>query len=160
MASDYFLRIDGIPGESTDAKHKGEIELLSWSWGESNAGGGGGGGGAGRGKPSLSSFSYLANFSQASPLLMQACLTGQRIKSAVMSARRSGADGGAGDYLTFSMTNVLVESCQESADGEAPTESISLTYGSFHIQYHAQNGDGTLGSPVQAGWDLSKNTPA
>ena len=25
---------DGIPGESLDDKHKGEIEVLSWSWGE------------------------------------------------------------------------------------------------------------------------------
>ena len=34
MAFDYFLRIDGIPGESTDAKHKGEIVVESFSWGE------------------------------------------------------------------------------------------------------------------------------
>ena len=34
-AFDYFLKLDGIPGESTDAKHKGEIDVLSWSWGES-----------------------------------------------------------------------------------------------------------------------------
>ena len=33
-AFDYFLKIDGIQGESTDAKHKDEIEVLSWSWGE------------------------------------------------------------------------------------------------------------------------------
>jgi len=32
---DYFLRLDGIPGESVDDKHKGEIDVLSWSWGES-----------------------------------------------------------------------------------------------------------------------------
>ena len=35
MALDYFLKLDGIPGESVDAKHKGEIDVLSWSWGES-----------------------------------------------------------------------------------------------------------------------------
>ena len=34
-AFDYFLKLDGIPGESVDAKHKGEIDVLSWSWGES-----------------------------------------------------------------------------------------------------------------------------
>jgi type VI secretion system secreted protein Hcp len=33
-AFDYFLKIDGIPGESTDSKHKDEIDVLSWSWGE------------------------------------------------------------------------------------------------------------------------------
>ena len=29
----YFLRIDGIPGESTDAAHKDQIELASYEWG-------------------------------------------------------------------------------------------------------------------------------
>jgi type VI protein secretion system component Hcp len=28
---DYFLKIDGIDGESTDDKHKGEIQLESYS---------------------------------------------------------------------------------------------------------------------------------
>ena len=47
---DYFLKIDGIDGESTDNKHKNEIDVLSWSWGETQSGtmAGGGGGGAGK----------------------------------------------------------------------------------------------------------------
>jgi len=49
MAFDYFLRIDGVPGSSTDAKHKGEIEVESFSFGVSNQAspGTGAGGGAG-----------------------------------------------------------------------------------------------------------------
>ena len=35
---DFFLKVDGIEGESQDSKHKGEIEVVSWSWGETNAG--------------------------------------------------------------------------------------------------------------------------
>ena len=31
---DYFLKIDGVDGESGDDKHKGEIEVESFSWGE------------------------------------------------------------------------------------------------------------------------------
>ena len=30
---DAFLKIDGIEGESQDAKHKSEIQLESFSWG-------------------------------------------------------------------------------------------------------------------------------
>ena len=33
MAFDAFLKIEGIPGESTDDKHKDQIEVLSFSWG-------------------------------------------------------------------------------------------------------------------------------
>ena len=32
MAFDAFIKLDGIAGESTDSKHKGEIEVLSFSW--------------------------------------------------------------------------------------------------------------------------------
>ena len=35
---DYFLKIDGIPGESQDKTHKNEIQLNSFSWGATNAG--------------------------------------------------------------------------------------------------------------------------
>ena len=35
---DYFLKIEGVESESTDAKHKGEIELESFSWGETPLG--------------------------------------------------------------------------------------------------------------------------
>jgi len=49
MAVGYFLKIDGIAGESVDAKHKNEIEVQSFSWGEqstSSGSPGSGGGGA------------------------------------------------------------------------------------------------------------------
>jgi len=35
MAVDMFLKIDGIPGESTDARHRDEIDVLSYNWGKS-----------------------------------------------------------------------------------------------------------------------------
>lgn len=30
MAQDIFIKINGIEGESLDAAHRGEIEVLSW----------------------------------------------------------------------------------------------------------------------------------
>ena len=38
MAVDYFLKIDGIEGESTDKKHAKEIDVDAWTWGESQTG--------------------------------------------------------------------------------------------------------------------------
>ena len=37
MASDIFAKIGDIKGESTDSKHKDEIEVLSFSWGVTNS---------------------------------------------------------------------------------------------------------------------------
>ena len=40
-AVDSFLKFtNSIDGESTDDKHKGEIEIDSWSWGVAQAGAG------------------------------------------------------------------------------------------------------------------------
>jgi type VI secretion system secreted protein Hcp len=33
MPVQMFLKLDGIAGESTDPKHKGEIDIQGWSWG-------------------------------------------------------------------------------------------------------------------------------
>ena len=38
MATDYFLKLDGIDGESAQKGHENQIDLLSWTWGESNSG--------------------------------------------------------------------------------------------------------------------------
>ena len=40
-SADYFLKIEGVKGESKDAKHKGEIEIQSFSWGATQRDGGG-----------------------------------------------------------------------------------------------------------------------
>ena len=37
MAADIFAKIGDIKGESIDAKHKDEIEVLSFSWGVTNS---------------------------------------------------------------------------------------------------------------------------
>jgi len=56
--ADMFLKIDGIEGESTDSKHKNEIELQSFSWGATQPGSAGHGGGAGVGKVQVHDFSF------------------------------------------------------------------------------------------------------
>ncbi|GHU15236.1 hypothetical protein AGMMS50225_28370 [Betaproteobacteria bacterium] len=59
MAQDIFLKISGIEGESQDASHKGEIEVLGWNWGmnqESNMHNGSGGG---AGKATVEDLSFL-----------------------------------------------------------------------------------------------------
>src|SRR5688572_2076064 len=45
-AADVFLKLDGIDGESTDSKHKGEIELISYAQSFTNSASISGGGGS------------------------------------------------------------------------------------------------------------------
>lgn len=73
MASvDYFLKIDGIDGESADAKHKNEIVIESFSRGETNAGNAAHGSGGGVGKVAPQDFHFVMRFNKASPKLFLA----------------------------------------------------------------------------------------
>jgi type VI secretion system secreted protein Hcp len=155
---DYFLKIQGIDGESADSKHKGEIELESWSWGESQAGTASHGGGAGAGKVSMQDFHFVQRVSKASPKLFLACATGEHIPSAVLTCRKAGRD--QQEFFKFTFSDLLVSSYQTggSAHGDVvPIDQISLNFSKVQLEYREQKSDGTLGGAIKAGWDLKKN---
>ncbi len=155
MAVDYFLKIEGIEGESQDVKHKGEIDILSWSWGESNSGSAAFGGGAGAGKVSMQDFHFVMKINKASPKLFLATANGQRVNQAVLSGRRSKHQQ---DFLKWTLTNLLVSSFQTAGGGAEggglPIEQFGLNFTRVRIDYRPQKPDGTLGEPVSAEFDL------
>ena len=116
MAVDIFAKIGTIKGESLDARHKDEIEVLSWAWGVSQSGSLAHGGGGGAGKASFQDFSFTHHVDKASPLLMKACATGEHIKEATVIVRRAGK--GQQEYLVIKMTDVLVTSVSTSVSAE------------------------------------------
>lgn len=172
-AVDYFLKLDGIDGESSDAKHKGEIELASWSWGESNSGGAHtGGGGAGAGKVAMQDFHFTSRADKTSPKLFFACASGQHIKTAVLSCRKAGGTpltiaGASADsiaptpgdaFLVYKLAEVLVSSYQmDAGGGELPAVQFTLNFAKIEIDFRTQNVDGVFGQPIVAGWDLAHN---
>ncbi len=152
---DYFLKIDGIEGESTDAKHKGEIQLLSFSWGASNATPVATAR-ARAGRTTISAFSFQATTSKASPKLFLDCVSGRHHPSAVVTARQAGEVGL--EFIKLTLTDVLVSSYQTSAaEGSLPVDSASLSFSKISYSYIPQNVDGTAGSPVVGSWDLRSN---
>lgn len=157
MAVDYFLKIDGIEGESGDAKHKNEIDIQSWSWGESNSGSHAYGGGGGAGKVSMQDFSFTMNVNKSSPKLVLACASGQHIKNALLTCRKAGKE--QQEYLKIKFTDLLVSSFQTggSSGAEVPIDSISLNFAKIEYEYYPQKEDGTLGSKVPVHWDLKQN---
>jgi type VI secretion system secreted protein Hcp len=156
MAFGYFLRIDGIAGESADSKHQGEIAVQSFSWAESNTGPVAGGGGGGAGKVSMQDLHVTAHTSKASPQLLLACATGQHFKAARLVARK--ASKAQADFLTFSLQDVLVTTYQVGASVEGgPLDSVSLNFGRIEVEYKEQQADGSLGASTKAGWDVKAN---
>lgn len=155
---DYFLKIDGIDGESTDATHKGEIQLLSFAWGASNPSNvGSQTGGAGAGKVSLSDFSFTATTSKASPQLFVKCATGSHLPAVQLTARRRGR--GSAEFIKLKLVDALVSSYQTSgAAGTLPIDSVTLGFSQVTYSYYPQNAGGTVGTPVTGSWDVTKNT--
>lgn len=157
-AVDYFLKIDGIPGESKDAKHQGEVDVLAWSWGETATAPSGPGGGGGAGKVTIQDLNFTSRISKASPQLMLACASGKHIKSAVLTARGGGES--QAEFLIVTLEDVLVSSVQTAAGGEGqsgPLDSIALNFSRIQVEYREANPDGTLGTPVEFGWDVDQN---
>jgi type VI secretion system secreted protein Hcp len=156
-AVDYFLKIDGIDGESSDDKHKGEIDVLSFSWGSTNSGVSATGGGGGAGKVDMGDFHFTMAVNKATPKLMLACASGQHFKTAVLVCRKAG--GEQQEYHKVTMSDVLVSSYQTggSAGEIVPTEQFALNFAKIEYEYKPQKADGSLDAAVKAGWDLKAN---
>jgi len=156
MAVDYFLKIDGIDGESKDAKHKNEIDIESFSWGETQLGTSHAGGGSGGGKVSMQDVHFVSKYlSKATPKLFLACATGEHIKKAVLVCRRAGKD--QQEYLKWTFSDLLVSSYQTSGHGGGdglPNEQFSLNFTKIEVEYKEQKPDGTLGGATPAGYDV------
>jgi type VI secretion system secreted protein Hcp len=156
MAVSVFARIGSIKGESQDARHKDEIEVLSWSWGLSQSGTMAHGGGGGAGKASFQDFTFTHHVDKASPLLMLACAKGEHIRDARITVRKAGE--GLQEYLMITMTDVLVSSvCDSGGEGDTPMESVALAFAKVDLEYKPQKPDGSLDAGLHFTYDLKAN---
>ena len=159
-AVDHFLKIDGIPGESQDSKHKGEIDIETWEFSEANSGSFALGGGGGAGKVKMDDFTFSKKVDKAGPKLFQACASGEHIKGAVLTSRKAGKD--QQEYLKITFADSLISNYKiiaSTEDGEiVPKEVFKLNFSSMKIEYKEQKSDGTLAGQVVGGWDVQKNT--
>ena len=160
MATDYFLKISGIEGESPDEKHTNEIELLSWDWGAEQHGSFEKGTlGPSGGRVDMRDFRFSMRTSKASPKLMEYCAKGEAIDEALLTCRKAGGD--QQEYMKIKFKNLIISSFETGgAQGdELPTDQISFNYATINIEYQAQDEKGKLTGKVAAGWDRQKNKP-
>jgi type VI secretion system secreted protein Hcp len=154
--ADVFLKIDGIEGESSDSKHKGEIELESFAFGVKNTGGEAPGGGGGAGKAVFSSICFEKLVDRASPKILQATAAGTHYKEAVVTFRKKGGD--QPEFLTYKFEDVLFDEYDHSGSQQPQLiEDIGFKYSKIHMAYRPQGPDGKLGPPIEASWDLKTN---
>jgi type VI secretion system secreted protein Hcp len=133
---DYFLKIEGVKGESVDDKHRDEIDVLSFSWGVTQTGTMSHGGGGGEGKASFNDFNFTHHVDKASPALFKACATGAHIKEAVVVGEKSSdVDRGASQFFKYTFTDVIISSCQEAGDKSRDvTDSAAFRFASVKVE--------------------------
>ena len=156
-ASDYFLKIEGVDGESKDKAHPNEIQLESWSFGASQSGSMAMGGGGGAGKVVMQDFHFTKSVDKSSPKLFEALATGQHLKEAKLVLRSAG--GSQVEYMVITLSDVLVSSYSTSGSSgeDRPTESISFSFSQIKMRYVGQDEKGAPGAAVEFGWDLKTN---
>jgi type VI secretion system secreted protein Hcp len=165
--ADMFLKLDGIAGESTDDKHKNEINVTSFAFalGRGSDGTGSGAGVAGvtpTAKGRLQTLRIDKLYDSASPKLFRAAASGQHIKSAVLTFRRSGDNDV--EFLTYTLSDVQVTSYDQGGkDGDARDlgsleEEVALTAAKIHVTEQTVDSDGKKGPAVNADWTLPKAT--
>ena len=162
MAFDAFIKIDGIPGESTDAKHKNWIEISSYRWDlnqpASATASTAGGATAERVNISPLQFSHLLD--KAAPKLYETCCNGTHIREVKLEICRAGGDKMV--YFEVTLNQVIVSNCSASSSiGEDfPSQIVTLSAGSYTWKYNQQDKQsGTNMGSVSCGWDLSTNKP-
>ena len=133
MASDIFLKIGDIKGESQDDKHKDEIEVLSFSWGVTQTTASGGSG-VGAGKPDFQNLTIVHRIDAATPELLRACAVGSHFKDATITHRKAGK--GQQEYLIVKMNDILIVGVTHAGDTAGPgTEQVTMSFAKVDFDY-------------------------
>jgi type VI secretion system secreted protein Hcp len=158
MASDTYLLIDGVNGESQAPDMPKYIELDSFSFGASNPADVGGKG-LSAGKCSLSDFSFTCAMDSASFQILQNLYQGTHIGTCTFKQRESGGGTSPYVYLIVIMTNCYITS--HSTGGGAtgkPSQSVSIAYEKIEFQYWTQDTSaGTTSNAGTAIYDIAQS---
>jgi len=142
MAVDMFLELDGIKGESKDAKYPDIIDVLAWSWGASQSGTFHSGGGGGSGKANFQDISLTKYLDSATSVLLGHVAKGTHIAKGKLIVRKAGDT--PVDYLVIEMEKIMVTSYSTGGSGgeDQLTENITLNFAKYKLAYQKQNDKG------------------
>ena len=154
-SADIFLAIDGIPGDSGDARHKNEISIESFAFLAKRPT---------RGPPAPSALLAAPGqgLRRVWPRLSPAATSGRRVKSAMVTFS-TGSDTSGTDVLTYKLSDVAVTSYEQggaNSDTKALgslDEEIGLTPARVQVTEKTFGANGSAGAPVTSSWQVPKS---
>ena len=157
MAVDMFLKVDGIPGESTDDAHAEWIELISFSHGvDQPTSGSSRTKGRTGGRADFGAFKVEKSIDTSSPDLNIFCASGQHIPTVELEMCL--ATGDKHTFMRYVLKDVIVSSYSIHGGSEdRATEEVEFNYGEIEWEYTPIEHDGSAGAAIGRGWSLEKN---
>lgn len=143
---DFFLKIDTerggtVKGEAQDREHKDEIELIGWAWGLSQSTTATG---MRKGRAAVHQLVVRKRADSATTALMGAVARNDKIKTAVLTARRAG--NGQQTFLKMTLRNAYVTSFEIEGeggiDGPGTVERLKIAFEKVTVDYTPQGPDG------------------
>ena len=159
MADTYFfLKLDGIDGESQDTDHSGEIDVLSFSEGITNAGTFDAGTGGNTGQANYADVNLMKYVDKSSTTLRQYCGLGTAIDTATISCNKQAGEKKV-EYFKITMHHVVVTSISAGSGGSTDpiNESLSLNFAGIEYDYTQQSNTGEAVGTTHFGRDIQKN---
>jgi type VI secretion system secreted protein Hcp len=148
----FFLNIDGIPGDSTDKVYRAWINVLSSKTGVlQTAGAAASGGGGGSGKAIFNDLTIFKPVDRTSVILNRTCASGQHIKQVILAC--APRTGNQQEVYRIILTDAVVTGVKFSADPGLVGEEVTFNYAKIEWVYTFIGLDGR---PVQirGGYDL------
>ncbi len=154
MAFTGYLKLPDIPGESVKADHTDEIDIFGADFSVMQESSATATTGLVAGTAHASSFNFQKFYDASSVYLMQASLTGAHLADAVFAVRKDSGDAHL-DYLTVTLTNVVVSNYSLSGGGDQNiVESISLSAEEIKFTYVQQGADGAASNEHEFAYNL------
>jgi type VI secretion system secreted protein Hcp len=154
--ADIFLALENqsggieIKGESVDAKHKDQINILSYTQSFKNTVPTAGA----AGKVTCGDITVLKNIDKSSSELIKAVVTGKHFDKAVISFRTTGK--AFADYYIVTLGDIFITSIDQTdqPDPAKIVERVSISAANFDFKYQQQ---APTGAPVGAATHFTFN---
>jgi type VI secretion system secreted protein Hcp len=151
-ATEMFMRISDIPGESADPQYPGWIELRDWkisihNTNQVNHESSGK-------KPGIGDITITKDVDSTTTLLHEQCCNGKHYQEAELVVRKAGQPGS--EYVLIKIQDLVITSVSTGGSGEEDrlTENVTLNFSKFETDYQPQLPEGR--PPVGYGWDIKK----
>lgn len=158
MATDTYLKIDGIKGDSTDSEHKDWIEAWDIGWGimQPRSATASTAGGHTAGRCEHRPLTLMKNLDPASAKLWQLCCSGQTIKEVILERFRANGEKRV-KYLELRLYNVIVHAIDPHSTDIYMAERLALIYSKIGWRHASLSVEGKPLGNTAGGWDLAEN---